>query len=94
MKSKQVTAHQLFKKAASKNASKFIHWLDKNNIAFEFEDVDNIMDYNEGFVNITVECIDEVDGVALLFVDGELDHMTSQIPDTDEIIFQTKLQKD
>ena len=87
MKSKQVTANQLFKKAISKTASKFIKWLDKNNIAFEFEDVDNIMDYNEGFVNITVECIDEVDGVALLFVDGVIDHMTSQIPDTDEIIF-------
>ena len=87
MKSKQVTANQLFKKAISKTASKFIHWLDKNNIAFEFEDVDNIMDYNEGFVNITVACIDEVDGVALLFVDGELDHMTSQIPDNDQIIF-------
>ncbi len=87
MKSKQVTGKQLFKKAISKTASKFIKWLDKNNIAFEFEDVDNIMDYNEGFVNITVECIDEVDGVALLFIDGELDYMTSSIPDNDQIIY-------
>jgi hypothetical protein len=87
MKSKQVTANQLFKKAISKTASKFIKWLDKNNIAFAFEDVDNILDFSEGFVNITVECIDEVDGVQFLFVDGELDHMTSQIPDNDQIIF-------
>ena len=79
MKSKQVTENQLFKKAISKTASKFIHWLDKNNIAFEFEDVDNIMDYNEGFVNITVECIDDEDGVQFLFIDGELDYMTSSI---------------
>ena len=79
MKSKQLTANQLFKKAISKTASKFIHWLDKNNIAFEFEDVDNIMDYNEGFVNITVECIDDEDGVQFLFIDGELDYMTSSI---------------
>ena len=87
MKSKQLTGKQLFKKAISKTASKFIHWLDKNNIAFEFEDVDNIMDYNEGVVNITVECSDNEDGVQFLFVDGELDYMTSSIPDTDEIIF-------
>ena len=79
MKSKQLTENQLFKKAISKTASKFIHWLDKNNIAFEFEDVDNIMDYNEGFVNITVECIDDEDGVQFLFIDGELDYMTSSI---------------
>ena len=79
MKSKQLTANQLFKKADSKTASKFIKWLDKNNIAFEFEDVDNIMDYNEGFVNITVECSDNEDGVQLLFVNGELDYMTSSI---------------
>ena len=79
MKSKQLTANQLFKKADSKTASKFIKWLDKNNIAFEFEDVDNILDYSEGFVNITVECSDNEDGVQLLFVNGELDYMTSSI---------------
>ena len=79
MKSKQLTANQLFKKADSKTASKFIKWLDKNNIAFEFEDVDNILDYSEGFVNITVECSDNEDGVQLIFVDGELDYMTSSI---------------
>ena len=79
MKAKQVTAEQLLKKANSKTASTFIKWLDKNNVAFEFEDVDNIMDYNEGFVNIIVECSDDEDGVIILFVDGAIEQMSSNV---------------
>jgi hypothetical protein len=44
----------------------FINELDARNVDFTFDQVDNVMDFNEGTVNLIVG------GASYLFADGEL----------------------
>jgi hypothetical protein len=44
----------------------FINELEARDVSFTFDQVDNIMDFNEGTVNLIV------DNAAYLFADGEL----------------------
>ena len=52
--------------AETMNAESFINELETREISFEFDNVDNVCDYNDGLVNVIV------DDAAYLFSDGEL----------------------
>jgi hypothetical protein len=52
--------------AETMNAEAFINELETRDINFEFDNVDNVHDYNDGLVNVIV------DDAAYLFSDGEL----------------------
>jgi hypothetical protein len=52
--------------AETMNAEAFINELETREIKFEFDNVDNVHDYNDGLVNVIV------DDAAYLFSDGEL----------------------
>ena len=52
------------------NAESFINELETREINFEFDNVDNVCDYNDGLVNVIV------DDVAYLFADGELNSVS------------------
>jgi hypothetical protein len=56
--------------AETMNAEAFINELETRNINFEFDNVDNVCDYNDGLVNLIVG------DVAYLFADGELDSVS------------------
>lgn len=56
--------------AETMNAEEFINELETRNIEFEFDNVDNICDYNDGLVNLIVG------DVAYLFADGELNSVS------------------
>ena len=55
------------KLAETMNAEAFINELDARKIDYELDNVDNMMDYNDGMLNVIVS------ESAILFVDGELD---------------------
>ena len=55
------------KLAETMNAEAFINELDARKIDYELDNVDNMMDYNDGMLNVIVG------ESAILFVDGELD---------------------
>ena len=55
------------KLAETMNAEAFINELDARKIDYELDNVDNLMDYNDGMLNVIVG------ESAILFVDGELD---------------------
>jgi len=55
------------KLAETMNAEAFINELDTRKIDYELDNVDNLMDYNDGMMNVIVgESV-------ILFVDGKLD---------------------
>ena len=56
--------------AETMNAEVFINELETRNINFEFDNVDNVCDYNDGLVNLIVG------DVAYLFADGELNSVS------------------
>jgi hypothetical protein len=56
--------------AETMNAEAFINELETRNIDFEFDNVDNVHNYNDGLVNVIV------DDVAYLFADGKLDSVS------------------
>ena len=56
--------------AETMNAESFINELETREINFEFDNVDNVCDYNDGLVNVIV------DDVAYLFADGELNSVS------------------
>jgi hypothetical protein len=58
------------KLAETMNAETFINELETRNINFEFDNVDNVCDYNDGLVNLIVG------DVAYLFADGELNSVS------------------
>jgi len=67
------------KKLARKtDAKSFAKLLDKNNIEFEWLDVDNVGDYNDGIFNIKVE------GTEFLFINGELDSIDGEMVENKE----------
>jgi len=51
--------------AETMNAEAFINELETREIKFEFDNIDNVHDYNDGLVNVIV------DDAAYLFSDGE-----------------------
>jgi len=55
------------KLAETMNAEAFINELDARKIDYELDNVDNMMDYNDGIMNVIVG------ESAILFVDGKLD---------------------
>jgi hypothetical protein len=55
------------KLAETMNAEAFINELDARKIDYELDNVDNLMDYNDGMMNVVVG------ELTILFVDGELD---------------------
>ena len=58
------------KLAETMNTESFINELETRNINFEFDNVDNVCDYNDGLVNLIVN------DVAYLFADGELNSVS------------------
>ena len=56
--------------AETMNAESFINELEARDINFIFDQVDNVMDFNEGTVNLIVG------DAAYLFADGELDSVS------------------
>ena len=56
--------------AETMNTESFINELETRNINFEFDNVDNVCDYNDGLVNLIVN------DVAYLFADGELNSVS------------------
>ena len=56
--------------AETMNAEAFINELETRKVDFEFDNIDNVMDYNDGMVNVIV------DDSAFLFIDGELDSVS------------------
>ena len=56
--------------AETMNANDFINELETRKVEFEFDNIDNVMDYNDGMVNVIVN------DTAFLFVDGELDSVS------------------
>ena len=55
------------KLAETMNAEAFINELDTRKIDYELDNVDNLIDYNDGMMNVIVG------ESAILFVDGKLD---------------------
>jgi hypothetical protein len=55
------------KLAETMNAEAFINELDARKIDYELDNVDNLIDYNDGMMNVIVG------ESAILFVDGKLD---------------------
>ena len=56
--------------AETMNAEAFINELETREINFEFDNVDNFTNYNDGLVNVVVG------DAAYLFADGELDSVS------------------
>jgi hypothetical protein len=63
---KKVTSKIINETAIKMTAVEFIEFLDKFKFRYELLDADNILDYNEGMVNIGIG-----EGDAVLFIDGE-----------------------
>jgi len=59
---------QIITAAETTNAKEFVTLLDKWSVAFMVLDMDNIMDPNDGYLNLAIEGLDK--GETLLFVDG------------------------
>ena len=64
-----MTRQDIIATAEAFKANGFITILDQQRVDYEILDMDNISDPNDGFLNITVDGLEQ--GEALLFVDGE-----------------------
>lgn len=60
---------QIIKAASTMNARDFLDLAEANGLAPTIIDQDNILDPNDGYLNVIVKGLDS--GEALLFVDGE-----------------------
>ena len=58
------------KLAETMNAETFINELDTRKIDYEFDNIDNMCDYNDGLMNVIVG------ESAFLFADGKLDSIS------------------
>jgi hypothetical protein len=58
------------KLAETMNAEAFINELDTRKIDYEFDNIDNMCDYNDGLMNVIVG------ESAFLFADGKLDSIS------------------
>ena len=63
-----MTRQDIIATAETFKANGFITILDQQRVDYEILDMDNISDPNDGFLNITVDGLEQ--GEALLFVDG------------------------
>jgi hypothetical protein len=71
--------------AETMNTESFINELETRNIDFEFDNVDNVCNYNDGLVNLIVN------DVAYLFADGELNSVSYKLwHNTNRIFILTK----
>lgn len=61
---------QINKLAETMNAVEFINELETRKVDFEFDNIDNILDYNDGLLNVIVN------DTAFLFADGKLDSVS------------------
>jgi|Laugresu1bdmlbsd_1035121.scaffolds.fasta_scaffold04651_2 hypothetical protein len=66
---KKVTERIIRENAVIYNAAEFIDFLENFKVNYDIIDADNLLDYNEGFLNIEVSNLPE--GESLLFIDGE-----------------------
>lgn len=64
-----MTKEQIIAKAKTLNAKEFTQELERLAIVYEIIDMDNIMDHNDGCLNLYVNKFDE--GESLLFIDGK-----------------------
>ena len=64
-----MTRAQIIKAAEQKNAKEFLEFLWDKRVGYEILDQDNIMDENDGYLNVSTAGL--LDGEALLFTDGE-----------------------
>jgi hypothetical protein len=65
-----MTKLQIIKAACTFRAADFLSLMEHNGVFVEILDQDNIMDANDGCLNVIVEGLGE--GDALLFIDGDL----------------------
>lgn len=65
-----MTRGQIIKAAATLSAADFLGLIEHNQVNFSILDMDNILDPNDGYLNVLVEGLEL--GEALLFIDGEL----------------------
>ena len=68
-KPKDMTRKQILKAARKLSAKDFLALMERKKVETDILDQDNILDPNEGYLNVVVEGLD--DGEALLFFDGE-----------------------
>lgn len=66
---KRVTQKIIRENAVIYNAVEFIDFLENFKVNYDILDADNLLDYNEGFLNVEVSLLPE--GESLLFIDGE-----------------------
>ena len=64
-----MTRLQIIKAACKLNAEDFLALMEHNKVETVILDQDNILNVNDGYLNVAVEGLDV--GEALLFVDGE-----------------------
>lgn len=63
-----MTRDQIITAAETTNAKEFVTLLDSQSVAFMVLDMDNMLDPNDGYLNLAIEGLDK--GEAILFVDG------------------------
>jgi len=66
---KRITESIIRNTAATLNAMEFVEFLDVNKIKYDILDADNILDYNDGMLNVEVSLLPE--GESLLFIYGK-----------------------
>ena len=70
----KITLNQILEQAKTLTANSFDKFLNENRIDYDILDSDNIMDYNEGYLNIMFSGDDCEE--SFLFIDGVLDSST------------------
>jgi hypothetical protein len=65
-----MTTDKIMEQAKVLDAAQLVEYLETNGIEYEILDADNIMDFNEGCLNLVVDGFDL--GDSLLFFDGKL----------------------
>jgi hypothetical protein len=61
-----MTQNQIIKAACKLSAKSFLELMDHNGVNYSIFDMDNIMDPNDGYLNVSFPA-----GEALLFIDGD-----------------------
>jgi hypothetical protein len=65
-----MTTEKIMEQAKVLDATNFVEYLETNGIEYEILDADNLLNYNEEYLNLVVDGFDE--GDSLLFFDGKL----------------------
>jgi hypothetical protein len=64
-----MTQNQIIKAACKLSAKSFLELMDHNGVNYSIFDMDNIMDPNDGYLNVEIDSFPA--GEALLFIDGD-----------------------